>query len=80
MHELGLARGIAGIAQENAKGRPLKEVRVAIGPLACVERGALEFCWGLVTESTGIAGVGLGFLDADGDTFVVRELEFMEEA
>lgn len=80
MHELGLARSIAGIAEENAKGRPLKEVRVAIGPLACVERGALEFCWGLVTESTGIAGVELGFIDADGDTFVVREIEFMEEA
>lgn len=79
MHELGLARSIAGIAEENAKGRNLKEVRVAIGPLACIERGALEFCWGLVTESSGIAGVKLGFLDAEGDTFVVRELEFMEE-
>lgn len=79
MHELGLARSIAGIAEENAKGRNLKEVRVAIGPLACIERGALEFCWGLVTESSGIAGVKLGFLDAEGDTFVLRELEFMEE-
>ena len=79
MHELGLARSIAGIAEENAKGRNLKEVRVAIGPLACIERGALEFCWGLVTESSGIAGAKLGFLDAEGDTFVVRELEFMEE-
>ena len=79
MHELGLARSIAGIAEENAKGRNLKAVRVAIGPLACIERGALEFCWGLVTESSGIAGVKLGFLDAEGDTFVVRELEFMEE-
>ena len=79
MHELGLARSIAGIAEENAKGRNLKEVRVAIGPLACIERGALEFCWGLVTESSGIAGVKLGFLDAEGDTFVVRELEFIEE-
>lgn len=80
MHELGLARSIASIAEENTKGRALKEVRVAIGPLACVERGALEFCWELVTESTEIAGVSLGFVDADGDTFVVRELEFMEEA
>ena len=42
MHELGLARSIAGIAEENAKGRNLKAVRVAIGPLACIERGALE--------------------------------------
>ena len=45
MHELGLARSIAGIAVENSKGRALKEVRVAIGPLACVERGALVSNW-----------------------------------
>ena len=80
MHELGLARSIAGIAEENAKGRKLRQVRVAIGPLACVERGALEFCWDLVTQSTTIAGVSLGFIEADNDTFVVRELEFMEDA
>ena len=80
MHELGLARSIAGIAEENAKGRRLKEVREAIGPQACVERGALTFCWDLVTESTAISGVSLGFIDADNDTFVVREIEFMEEA
>ncbi len=80
MHELGLARSIAGIAEENARGRRLKEVRVAIGPLACVERGALAFCWDLVTESTPIAGVSLGFIEADKDTFLVREIEFMEDA
>ena len=68
------------IAEEKAKGRRLKEVRVAIGPQACVERGALAFCWDLVTESTAIAGVSLGFIDADKDTFTVRELEFLEEA
>jgi len=45
-----------------------------------VERGALTFCWDLVTESTAISGVSLGFIDADNDTFVVREIEFMEEA
>ena len=53
---------------------------MAIGPQACVERGALAFCWDLVTESTAIAGVSLGFIDADKDTFTVRELEFLEEA
>ena len=53
---------------------------MAIGPQACVERGALTFCWDLVTESTAISGVSLGFIDADNDTFVVREIEFMEEA
>jgi len=80
MHELGLARNIAAIVGEHTKGRALKEVRVAIGPLACIEKQALEFCWGIVTEKTAIEGVGIGFIDAEGDTFVVRELEFMEEA
>ncbi|GAW34872.1 hydrogenase nickel incorporation protein [Roseovarius sp. A-2] len=80
MHELGLARSIAAIAEENAHGRRIREVRVAIGPLACVERGALAFCWDLVTEETAVAGVSLGFLEAENDTFVVREIEFMEDS
>ncbi len=80
MHELGLARNIAAIACEHARGRAVREVRVAIGPLACVERKALEFCWGLVTESSEIENARLGFVEAEGDTFVVREMEFMEDA
>lgn len=80
MHELGLARNIAAIVREHAKGRAIKEVRVAIGPLACIEKQALAFCWDLVTENTDIDKVSLGFVQAQGDTFVVRELEFMEDA
>ena len=80
MHELGLARNIAAIVREHAKGRAIKEVRVAVGPLACIEKQALAFCWDLVTQETDIDKVSLGFVDAQGDTFVVRELEFMEDA
>ncbi len=80
MHELGLARNIAAIVREHARGRAVREVRVAIGPLACVERQALAFCWDLVGAETGIGNVRLGFVEAEGDTFVVRELEFMEDA
>jgi len=80
MHELGLARNIAAIVREHARGRAVREVRVAIGPLACVERQALEFCWELVTENSDIGNVRLGFVEAEGDTFVVREMEFMEDA
>ena len=80
MHELGLARNIAAIIREHARGRAVREVRVAIGPLACVERQALEFCWGLVTENSEIENARLRFVDAEGDTFVVREMEFMEDA
>ncbi|MBY0362117.1 MAG: hydrogenase/urease maturation nickel metallochaperone HypA [Phreatobacter sp.] len=79
MHELGMARSIAAIIGEHAHGRPVKAVRVAIGPLACIERQALAFCWDIVTEKTGLAGASLGFIEAEGDTFTVREFEFGEE-
>lgn len=79
MHELGMARSIAAIVGEHAKGRPVKEVRVAIGPLACIEQQALTFCWDIVTERTGLAGSSIGFIVAEGDTFSVREFEYREE-
>ncbi len=80
MHELGLARSICGIVTEHAEGRAIGLVRVAIGPLACVEPRALQFCWDLVTENTGLHGAELVFVDAGGDTFVVREFEYKESA
>ena len=78
MHELGMARSIAAIVTENARGRPIKAVRVAIGPRACIEREALSFCWDIVTENTDLAGASIGFIDAEGDTFTVREFEIRE--
>lgn len=80
MHELGMARSIAAIVGEHARGRAIKAVRVAIGPRACIERQALAFCWDIVTENTGLAGATLGFIEADGDTFTVREFEIREDA
>lgn len=80
MHELGLARSIAAIVTEHARGRPVKAVRVAIGPRACVEQGALAFCWDIVTDKTALAGAALGFVEAEGDTFTVREFEIREDA
>lgn len=79
MHELGMARSIAAIIGEHANGRPVKAVRVAIGPLACIERQALSFCWDIVTEKTGLAGASLGFIEAEGDIFTVKEFEFRED-
>lgn len=80
MHELGMARSIAAIVTEHARGRPIKAVRIAIGPRACIERRALEFCWDLVTADSGLAGAALGFVEAEGDTFTVREFEIREDA
>jgi hydrogenase nickel incorporation protein HypA/HybF len=80
MHELGLARNIVAIVAEHAAGRRVRRVRLAIGPLACVERPALEFCWELVTEKTTLEGAGLEMVDAEGDTFLIREYEVKEAA
>lgn len=80
MHELGMARSIAAIVAEHARGRPIKAVRVAIGPRACIERQALTFCWDIVTDNTALKGATLGFVEAEGDTFTVREFEIGEDA
>ena len=80
MHELGLTRSIVAIVREHAGERPVRRVRVAIGPLACVERRALSFCFDLVTEGTVLAGAALEFLEAEGDTFVIKDFEVEEAA
>ncbi|MAW81397.1 MAG: hypothetical protein CMI63_14260 [Parvularcula sp.] len=80
MHELGLSRSIAAIVEEHAQGRAIKRVRVAIGPLACVERRALDFCWDLVTAQSPLSGAVLEFVEADGDIFLVKDFEFKEAA
>ena len=80
MHELGLSRNIVAIVSEHAAGRRVKRVRVAIGPLACVERHALEFCWGLAADGTVLAEAELVFIDAENDTFLIKDYELEEAA
>lgn len=75
MHELGLCRNIVAIVSEHAAGRRVKRVRLTVGPLACVERSALQFCWGIVTDGTALAGAGLAFVEAEGDTFLIKDFE-----
>ena len=80
MHELGLSRNIVSIVSENAGDRPVARVRVAVGPLACVETRALQFCWDIVTEDTSLSGATLEIVEADADTFLIKEFEFGEIA
>lgn len=80
MHELGLARNIVAIVSEHAAGRRVRRVRLAIGPLACVEREALSFCFDIVAEGTALAGAELAFLEAEGDTFLIKDFELEEAA
>lgn len=80
MHELGLSRNIVAIVSEHAAGRRVKRVRIAIGPLAGVERPALEFCWSIAADGTELASAELTFVEAEGDTFVVKDYELEEAA
>jgi hydrogenase nickel incorporation protein HypA/HybF len=80
MHELGLSRNIVAIVSDHAAGRKVKLVRVSIGPLACVERQALAFCWDIVTDNTPLAGAELAFVEADDDTFLIKDFEVVEAA
>jgi len=80
MHELGLTRSIVSIVAEHAGVRRVRRVRVAIGPLACVEREALAFCFDIVSKDTVLAGAALEFVEAEGDSFIIKEYELEEAA
>jgi len=80
MHELGLTRNIVAIVSEHAAGRSVKRVKLAIGPHACVEREALNFCFDIVAEGTVLAGAALEFAEAEGDTFLIKEYELEDAA
>ena len=80
MHELGLTRNVVSIVAEHAGGRKVRRVRLAIGPLACVERRALSFCFDLVAEGTVLAGASLEFIEAEGDTLLIKDYELEEAA
>jgi len=80
VHELGLTRSIVSIVSEHAGPRRVRRVRLAVGPMACVERRALAFCFDIVAEGTVLADAELEFLDAEGDTFVIKDYELEEAA
>jgi hydrogenase nickel incorporation protein HypA/HybF len=80
MHELGLTRSIVAIVAEHAGARRVRRVRLAIGPYACVERQALIFCFDIVAEGTVLAGAALEFLEAEADSFVIKDFELEEAA
>lgn len=80
MHELGLSRNIVSIVRENAGDKAVTRVKLAIGPLACVETKALEFCWEIVTQDSPLDGAKLGIVEAEADTFLIKEFELRELA
>lgn len=62
MHELSIAANIVETVTESAAayaGARVLKVRLRIGALAAVIEDSLQFCWGLVTEGTPLAGSSL---------------------
>lgn len=62
MHELSIAVSIVESVSEAASAHPgarVKEVRLRVGALASVVEDSLQFCWGLATEGSPLAGARL---------------------
>ncbi len=62
MHELSIAASIVESVTEAASAHPgarVKEVRLRVGALASVVEDSLQFCWGLATEGSPLAGATL---------------------
>jgi hydrogenase nickel incorporation protein HypA/HybF len=62
VHELSIAASIVESVTEAASAHPgarVKEVRLRVGALASVVEDSLQFCWGLATEGSPLAGATL---------------------
>lgn len=62
MHELSIASSVVDAVTESlAKypGAKVLEVRLRVGALAAVVEDSLQFCWGIATEGTELAGARL---------------------
>jgi hydrogenase nickel incorporation protein HypA/HybF len=59
MHELSIAEAIADKVRQRAVGRPVAAVAIQVGHLRQIVPDALEFCWTMVTDATGLEGCRL---------------------
>lgn len=59
MHELSIVTSVVETVIESLEAYPgarVEEVRLRVGVLSAVDIDSLEFCWGLATEGTPLAG------------------------
>ena len=59
MHELSIVSSVVESVQESLKGYPgatVQSVRLRVGALQSVVQDSLEFCYGLATDGTPLAG------------------------
>jgi hydrogenase nickel incorporation protein HypA/HybF len=69
MHELGITRNIVSICIEQAHGRRVTRVRLAIGELAGIEPDAIQFCFEVCREGTLLADASLEVISVAGRGF-----------
>jgi hydrogenase nickel incorporation protein HypA/HybF len=59
MHELSIVTGVVDSVMESLAAYPgaqVKQVRLRVGALAAVVEDSLQFCYGIATEGTPLAG------------------------
>ena len=59
MHELSIVSSVVDSVTESLAAYPgarVMEVRLRVGALASVVEDSLQFCWGIATEGTALAG------------------------
>lgn len=78
MHELSIALSIIEMAEEQLArhgGSKVLAVHLRVGPLSGISKDALEFSFGIASESTPVAGSQLRFEDSAGQDLEVVALE-----
>jgi len=56
VHELSLCRSIASIVERAADGRAIATIHLDVGELRQVVPATLEYCWGVVSETSPLEG------------------------
>lgn len=56
MHELSICQSIVRVVEGARQDRPVATVHLRVGQLRQVVPETLTYCWGLVTETTPLAG------------------------
>ena len=59
MHEMSIARAVAGVAGRHAAGRRVARVELRVGHLRQVVPATLDFAWAAVTRGTSLDGAEL---------------------
>jgi hydrogenase nickel incorporation protein HypA/HybF len=59
VHELSIAEAIAHKVRQRAAGRSVSAVAIRVGHFRQVVPDALDFCWTMVTDATGLEGCRL---------------------